>query len=72
MLTNIRRLLLQHFPKGMRLASLAQADLDIVATSLNTRPRKTLGYDMPHERFTHLPANLASSNTPNPGARSGC
>ncbi len=40
MLTNIRRLLLQHFPKGMRLASLAQADLDIVATSLNTRPRK--------------------------------
>lgn len=67
---NTNGLLRQYFPKGMPLASLTQADLDTVADSLNTRPRKTLGFDTPHERFTHLLANLPSSTTPNPGVRS--
>ena len=67
---NTNGLLRQHFPKGMSLASLTQADLDTVADSLNTRPRKTLGFDTPRERFTHLLA-LPSTNTPDPSVRSG-
>ena len=60
----------QYFPEGLSLASLTQADLDTVAYSLNTRPRKTLGFDTLHERFTHLLA-LPSSTTPDPSVRSG-
>ena len=67
---NTNGLLRQYFPKGMPLASLTQADLDTVADSLNTRPRKTLGFDTPHERFTHLLANPPHSNTPDPEVRS--
>ena len=67
---NTNGLLRQYFPKGMSLASLTQADLDTVADSLNTRPRKTLGFDTPRERFTHLLANMPGTNTPDPDARS--
>ena len=63
-------LLRQCFPKGMSLASLTQADLDTVADSLNTRPRKTLGFNTPHERFTHLLANPPARDTPDTGVRS--
>jgi IS30 family transposase len=56
----------------MSLASRTQDDLDTVAASLNPQPRKTLEYDTQHERFTHLLANLAGTNTPNQGVRSGC
>ncbi len=68
---NTNGLLRQHFPKSLSLASLTQADLDTVADSLNTRPRKTLGFDTPHERFTHLLTNLPSSITPDPSVRFG-
>jgi IS30 family transposase len=67
---NTNGLLRQDFPKGMSLASLTQAHLDTVAENRNTRPRKTLGYDTPHERFTRLLAHLPSSNTPDPDVRS--
>jgi IS30 family transposase len=36
-------LLRQYLPKGSSFAGLDQVDLDIVAASLNDRPRKTLG-----------------------------
>ena len=68
---NTNGLLRQYFPKGMSLASFTQADLDTVTDSLNTRPRKTLAFDTPHERFTHLLANLPSTTTPDPSVHSG-
>ena len=44
---NTNGLLRQYFPKGTSLATVTQADLDRVATKLNTRPRKALGYRTP-------------------------
>jgi IS30 family transposase len=48
---NTNGLLRQYFPKGMSLARLTQADLDVVARSLNTRPRETLGFRTPAEQL---------------------
>ncbi|HYI60522.1 MAG TPA: IS30 family transposase [Acidimicrobiales bacterium] len=44
---NTNGLLRQYFPKGTSLANVTQADLDIIATKLNTRPRKALDYRTP-------------------------
>lgn len=57
---NTNGLLRQYLPKGSSLAGLDQADLDLVATSLNDRPRKTLDYATPNEAFNNLLATLAS------------
>jgi IS30 family transposase len=48
---NTNGLLRQYFPKGMSLAHVTQADLDVVARSLNTRPRETLGFRTPAEQL---------------------
>jgi IS30 family transposase len=48
---NTNGLLRQYFPKGMSLARVTQADLDVVARSLNTRPRETLGFRTPAEQL---------------------
>ena len=64
---NTNGLLRQYFPKGTSLSSFDQADLDLVATSLNDRPRKTLGFATPAEQFQDLLANVASFNLPSPG-----
>jgi len=47
----INRLLRQYFPRGTNLTVHSQAKLNAVARQLNERPRKTLGYDTPAERF---------------------
>jgi IS30 family transposase len=53
---NTNGLLRQYFPKGMDLSKVHQNRLNAVARRLNERPRKTLGYYSPAEKFAECVA----------------
>jgi IS30 family transposase len=52
---NTNGLLRQYFPRGTDLARWSADEIEAVATALNSRPRKTLGWRTPAEAFAeHL------------------
>ncbi|MCH7915433.1 MAG: IS30 family transposase [Deltaproteobacteria bacterium] len=54
---NTNGLLRQYFPKGMDLSSVHQNRLNAVARRLNERPRETLNFETPAERFSQCVAS---------------
>jgi IS30 family transposase len=55
---NTNGLLRQYFPKGIDLSAVPQAKLNAVARQMNERPRKTLGYETPAERYRQTVASI--------------
>ncbi len=62
---NTNGLLRQYFPKGTDLSKHSRDDLEAIAHTLNTRPRKTLGWKTPTEalddQLSSLQASVAST-----------
>lgn len=56
---NTNGLLRQYLPKGTDLSKHSAADLKRIQRSLNSRPRKTLGYLTPSEAYTQVVALTA-------------
>lgn len=56
---NTNRLLRQYLPRGTDLAAHSQAKLSAIARQLNERPRKTLQYQTPAEKFAQCVASIS-------------
>jgi len=54
----VNGLLRQYFPKGMDLSNIHQNKLNAVARQLNERPRETLHFETPAERFSQCVASI--------------
>ena len=55
---NTNRLLRQYLPHGVDLSTFSQAQLSAIARQLNERPRKTLMYQTPAEKFAKSVASI--------------
>jgi hypothetical protein len=60
---NTNGLLRQYFPKRSDLKPYSQADLDAIAAELNGRPRKTLEFMTPSEKFAEAVATTRWTRT---------
>jgi len=72
---NTNGLLRQYFPKGTDLSIYSQAQLNKVARQLNEQPRKTLGLEIPAERFNACVASIGldrRGKTDIPNRPAGC
>jgi IS30 family transposase len=56
---NTNGLLRQYFPKGMDLSDISQQKLNAIARRLNERPRQTLNFETPAERFGQCVASIS-------------
>ena len=56
---NTNGLLRQYFPKGTDISAFSQAQLNAVARRWNERPRKTLSYETPAERYRQSVASIS-------------
>ena len=57
---NTNGLIRQYFPKKTDFTPVTNDQIQFAEDQLNSRPRKTLGYDTPNERFQQLTGALAS------------